>query len=295
MRPPLLTSLLLTCAAALSAAESAGPFAAWSRHGSLPILTDAAGVDLPATESVEDFPLLVRLHGDWFPFAEAKDHGEDLRFTDSQGRALPHQIEAWDAAAGTAAIWVRIPRITGQQRQALHLHWGKADATDASDGAAVFNEGNGHLTVWHLGENPADATGRWSAKDTGTTATTGMIGPARRFPGKAGLFVGDKLTGFPTGAQPHSTEAWFRPAQTNGNVLAWGNEQGQGKVVMHYRSPSHVKMECYFSDADVQSAPFPASPRSRGPPPGSGSATPTKAPGKACTGCSPAPAKARPR
>lgn len=258
MRPSLLSSLLLTCAAALFAAESAGPFAAWSRHGSLPILTDAAGVDLPATESVEDFPLLVRLHGDWFPFAEARSHGEDLRFTDSQGRALPHQIEAWDAAAGTAAIWVRIPRITGQQRQALHLHWGKADATDASDGAAVFNEGNGHLTVWHLGENPADATGRWSAKDTGTTATTGMIGPARRFPGKAGLFVGDKLTGFPTGAQPHSTEAWFRPAQTNGNVLAWGNEQGQGKVVMHYRSPSHVKMECYFSDADVQSAPFPA-------------------------------------
>ena len=92
MRPALLASLLLTCTAALFAAESAGPFAAWSRHGSLPILTDAAGVDLPATESVEDFPLLVRLHGDWFPFAEARSHGEDLRFTDSQGRALPHQI-----------------------------------------------------------------------------------------------------------------------------------------------------------------------------------------------------------
>lgn len=64
-----------------------------------------------------------------------------------------------------------------------------------------------------------------------------MIGAARHFPGKAGLFAGDKITGLPTGSQPHSTEAWFRPEQANGNVVAWGNEQGQGKVVMRYSSP----------------------------------------------------------
>lgn len=258
MRPSLLSTLLVTCAAALFAAESTGPFAAWSRHGSLPILTDAAGVDLPATESVDDFPLLVRLHGDWFPFAEAKGQGEDLRFTDSQGRVLPYQIEAWDAAVGTAAIWVRIPRITGQQRQALHLHWGKADATDASDGAAVFGEGNGYLTVWHLGDPTADATGRLRGKDTGTRTCPGVIGAARAFPGKAGIFAGDKIAGFPTGAQPHSTEVWFRAAQPNASVVGWGNEQRQGKVVLQYRSPSHVRTDCYFSAGNVQSRPFPA-------------------------------------
>lgn len=258
MRPACLPSLLLTCSAALFAAETAGPFATWRHHGTLPILTDDAGVDLPATASVTDFPLLVRLHGDWFPFAETQTRGADLRFTDDQGRALPHQVEAWDAAAGTAAIWVRIPRITGRQRQALHLHWGKADAADVSAGAAVFNEANGYLTVWHLDDPAADATGRLTGKDTGTRPAAGVVGAARAFPGKAGIFAGDKLAGFPTGAQPHSTEAWFRATQPNASVVGWGNEQRQGKVVLQYRSPSHVRTDCYFSAGNVQSRAFPA-------------------------------------
>ena len=33
--------------------------------------------------------------------------------------------------------------------------------------------------------------------------------------------------------------------------MAWGNEKAQGKVVMQYRSPPRVHMECYFSDANV--------------------------------------------
>jgi len=258
MRPSLTTLLLALWSAAGFAAATDGPFAAWSRHGSLPILTDATGVDLPATETVEGFPLLVRLQGDWFPFAEAKPRGEDLRFTDGQGQALPHQIEAWDAAGGKAAVWVRIPRLTGQQRQPLHLHWGKADAPDASDGAAVFNEGNHYLTVWHLDDPTADATGRLKGKDTGTKPAPGVIGAGRAFPGKAGIFGGDKIAGFPTGAQPHSTEVWFRPAQPNASVVGWGNEQRQGKVVLQYRSPSHVRTDCYFSAGNVQSRPFPA-------------------------------------
>lgn len=46
---------------------------------------------------------------------------------------------------------------------------------------------------------------------------------------------------------------WLRAEQSNGRALAWGNEHGQGKVVMHFQSPPHVKMECYFSGADVSS------------------------------------------
>ena len=212
------TSLLILLASILAAADATLPN--WPNHGTIFLLTDRTGVDLPATESVTDFPLLVRLQGDWFPFAQAKPNGEDLRFTDDQGKVLPHQIEAWDSVGGTAAIWVRIPKIIGQQRQPLHVHWGKADAPDVSDGAKVFNESNDYLTVWHLGETPLDATGRLTAKDTGTSAVVGMIGGARHFPGKAGLFAGDKITGLPTGSQPHTTEAWFRPEQANGNVLA---------------------------------------------------------------------------
>jgi hypothetical protein len=258
MRAPLPTLLLSLLAATIGAAPADGPFANWKHHGALPILTDAAGVDLPATTTVEGFPLLVRLQGDWFPFAEAKPRGEDLRFTDGAGQVLPHQIESWQGGVGNAAVWVRIPRIVGQQRQLLHLHWGKAEAPDASSGPAVFGEDNGYLTVWHLDDPTADATGKLTGKDTGTKPTAGVIGAGRAFPGKAGIFAGDKIAGFPTGSQPHSTEVWFRAAQPNASVVGWGNEQRQGKMVLQYRSPSHVRTDCYFSAGNVASRPFPA-------------------------------------
>src|SRR6185436_8057859 len=51
----------------------------------------------------------------------------------------------------------------------------------------------------------------------------------------------------------HSSEAWIRPEKPNATVLAWGNEQAQGKVVMQFASPPHIRMDCYFSGGDVRS------------------------------------------
>ena len=110
------------------------------------------------------------------------------------------------------------------------MHWGKADAASESNGKAVFNESNGYLSVLHMGDGGADEVGSVEAKDVGTTATAGIIGPARHLGGKQGIFCGEKIANFPVGASPHSTEAWFRAEQSNGDALAWGNEHGQGKV-----------------------------------------------------------------
>ncbi len=249
--------LLLLASASLHA-ESIAPFKDWRHSGTLTILTDSAGADLPATAEERDFPLLVRLHKDWFDFSQTHAQGADLRFSDNRGTPLAHQIESWDAALGEAAIWVRIPVIKGQERQPLRLHWGNSAAPDASDSKAVFNASNGFLSVWHMGADSLDATGLLTTKDTGTTPTPGLIGGARHFPGKAGLLGGDNITGYPTGSAPHSTEAWFRAERPNSTVVAWGNEKAQGKVVMQYRSPSHVSMDCYFSGGNVKSAPFPS-------------------------------------
>jgi len=40
----------------------------WRYSGSVYILTTPEGADLPATASEKDFPLLVRLHKDYFDF-----------------------------------------------------------------------------------------------------------------------------------------------------------------------------------------------------------------------------------
>ncbi|VTT97620.1 Uncharacterized protein OS=Pirellula staleyi (strain ATCC 27377 / DSM 6068 / ICPB 4128) GN=Psta_4257 PE=4 SV=1: DUF2341: Laminin_G_3: DUF303 [Gemmataceae bacterium] len=233
----------------------AGPVRAdypgWKHSGSVFVLTTPEGANLPAAASVEGFPLLVRLDKDFFDFSQAKPNGADLRFASARGEPLPYQIEEWDAAKGTASVWVRVPKIQGNARQEIRLHWGKADAEPESNGKAVFNESNGYLSVWHMTGPVSDAAGTLESKDAGTTPVAGVVGPARRLAGKQGVFCGDKITSYPTGAEPHSSEAWFRAERPNATVIGWGNQAGQGKVVMQYRSPPHVSMDCFFSGANV--------------------------------------------
>ncbi|MCU0979121.1 MAG: DUF2341 domain-containing protein, partial [Pirellulaceae bacterium] len=232
-------------------AEASAQYPGWQHSGSIHLLTTPEGANLPASASEDGFPLLVRLNGDWFDFRQAKPNGEDLRFSTATGTPLAYQIEQWDAAQGAASIWVRIPNIKGNSQQEIRLHWGKADAASESNGAAVFNESNGYLSVWHMNDTVKDEVGSLESKDVGTTTTAGVVGQARHLAGEQGIFGGDDIASYPMGAGSHSSETWFRPEKPNGRVVAWGNEHAQGKVVMHYISPPRVNMECYFSGADV--------------------------------------------
>jgi len=238
-------------ASVMLATTSAGDFSGWKHSGSLFVLTTPDGADLPAAAVVEDFPLLVRLHADFFDFSQARPDGADLRFATDKGDPLAYQIEEWEPDRGEASVWVRMPRIEGNARQPLRLFWGKADAAPASDGKSVFNASNGYASVWHMHEPVTDAVGTLDAKDTGTTPVAGVIGQARHFPGRQGIFCGTEITSYPTGSEPHTTQAWLRPEKPNGVVIGWGNEQAQGKVTMLFRSPPHVAMDCYFSAGSV--------------------------------------------
>ena len=240
-------ALVLLVLLAAASAQDQG----WRYSGSVYILTTPEGADLPAAASEKDFPLLVRLHKEYFDFRQAKPAGEDIRFFTSDGAPLAYQIEEWDAANGTASIWVRIPAIKGSARQEIKMRWGNAGAAGESSGAAVFNESNGYLSVWHMGDPVKDEVGTLESKDTGTTSSSGIIGKSRRFGEGKGIRCGENIATYPSGASPHSSGAWFRAGKPNATILGWGNEQAQGKVVMQFVSPPHVRMDCYFSGANV--------------------------------------------
>jgi len=239
---------------------SFGQFEDWKHSGSMTLLTTPDGVELPVTSAVTNFPLLVRLHADWFPFDEAAEDGRDLRFSSQDKKALAFEIERWDREAGQAEVWVRVAEIRGNERQAIQVHWGHPEATSASDGTAVFGSDNGMVAVWHMGSEVADTTGTFRSEDRGTTPTAGMIGGARHFPG-AGVFCGDDIDVLPQGASPHSSQLWFRPDAPNGRMLGWGKEFRQGKVTMFYNAPPGIRMDCYFSNANVRT-PIPNAKRS---------------------------------
>ena len=189
---------------------------------------------------------------DWFNFSQAKANGEDLRFSTSTGQPLAYEIEQWDAAAGEASIWVRIPTILGNARQEIKMYWGRADAETESSGSAVFNESNGYLSVWHMNGPVKDQVGTLESKDTGTTSAPGIIGESRHFDKGNGINCGENIAAFPAGSSSHTSEAWFRAEKPNATVLAWGNEERNGKVMLQFFSPPHMKIECYFSGADVE-------------------------------------------
>jgi len=234
-------------------AKATAQYQGWQHSGSLYILTTSDGAHLPASASEDGFPLLVRLHKDFFDFSQAKADGEDLRFSTNTGTPLAYQVEEWDAANAAASIWVRIPTIKGNERQEIKLYWGKADAASESNGTAVFNESNGYLSVWHMNDPVKDEVGTLEAKDTGTASSSGIIGKSRRFGEGKGINCGEKIATYPSGAGPHSSEAWFRADKPNATILGWGNEQAQGKVVMQFSSPPHINMDCYFSGGNVAS------------------------------------------
>ena len=232
--------------------DTGSPYPGWKFFGEVAVVTTPEGGDLAAGVVLEGFPLLIRLKKDWFEFSKAKPKGEDLRFATSGLERLAYQIEDWDAVKGEANVWVRVPKIEGNGRQMLRIYAGKADAASESNGKAVFNQTNGYASVWHMGDPVVDDAGGTNSKDQGTTATAGVMGGARHLAGKQGIFGGDKIEGYPSGVGPMTTEAWFRAEQTNGTVVAWGEEKRPRKVMFNFLSPPRMAIKCYFADVEAK-------------------------------------------
>ncbi len=162
----------------------------WKDRQRLVLNTGPSGVRI--SEPVYGFPLLVRLTPDNFAFSAADANGADIRFASSEGSALPYEIESWNAESGNAIVWVRIDTIRpDDEGQHILMLWGNESAVSLSDGASVFDTGDGYSGVWHLGEAPGreyclDATAfrndaqRLSSWDT-VVAADGVIAGGYRF------------------------------------------------------------------------------------------------------------------
>lgn len=140
----------LLCASLLCAGPAgAQDYSAWAHSKDIYFDTSPDGAGVPG--DVIAFPVLVRLSAEDFPFAEARDSGQDIRFSKPDGSPLPFEIDLWDRAAGRAAIWVLADTVKGNAKgRLLRLHWGNPAAPAASAPGGVFSAANGFSAVWHL-------------------------------------------------------------------------------------------------------------------------------------------------
>lgn len=104
--------------------------------------------------SLTNYPLAVTLDKATFTYANALSSGADVRFSTSKSLSgtfdLPHWVQKWDPT-GTSVVWVNVPQITAGATKDIHLFYGRAGATSASDMAKTFPKSYVSTGVMSLG------------------------------------------------------------------------------------------------------------------------------------------------
>lgn len=183
-------TLPLALLAAIATSQAQENYAAnWSGHKNVILNTSNVQGGANVAGDVTNFPVLVRLGAaDSAIFSQAKADGSDLRFTKADDATrLPHQIESWNSAGRSAAVWVLVDTVRGNvNNQHIRMHWGNASAADSSSGAQVFRTAHGFQAVWHMNgasassdEADATANGLTATQNANPATATGMIAGAR--------------------------------------------------------------------------------------------------------------------
>lgn len=218
-------------------------YSQWAHFRMISINTTESGANVP--NAVANFPVLVRLtseHADVFTNGGAE--GASIRFLSADGSTrLPHERERWDAANQVAEFWVLVPNVAGNSTTNIRMVYGKNDAEDLSNGAAVFDTALGFRAVYHMnggaGNGELDATALEnhmvpsdSVPGAQPTDTAGAIGPARTFAGDYTTVEGRQYLVAPntaakpelnwTGTGAHTVSAWVY-ARAISNLANHGN------------------------------------------------------------------------
>jgi biopolymer transport protein ExbB len=164
----------------------------WTSRKSVMLDVTETGADIQ--ESVNDFPLLIRLHaGNFGYFLDLAENGRDLRFFKDDKTPLHFQVEQVDAINEMGLVWVRLPQVRGGVENDNYLmYYGNANATDGSDSNNLYDTAQSLVYHFKEGETlPQDATAYAShAFDSRTQIlATGMIGAAAQFTGVGSITV----------------------------------------------------------------------------------------------------------
>lgn len=181
---------------------------------------------------VVNFPVLVELSTSIPGFSYTNftaTNGNDLRFTDSSGNLLNHEIDQWNTN-GVSTVWVSVPSIASSS-DFINAYWG--DRADSNTPAFSTNGATwpGFLAVLHLKENGfpyADST-TLNPATTGTApaqTTSGEIGNAESFNGTSDFLA---LSNSVNLGSSFSLSAWvnLNVGETNIQTI-WANKQSGG-------------------------------------------------------------------
>ncbi len=130
-----------------------------------------SGVQSGAT--LTDFPALVKLSTDigGFSYSDFKvENGGDLRFADSSGNLIPHEIDTWNPS-GVSTVWVKVPSLS--QNTKVYAYYGSTYELPAVTAKDVWDEN--YVGVWHLGESALPMKESSETSSNFTSANGGAV------------------------------------------------------------------------------------------------------------------------
>ena len=165
---------------------------AWPSRKQLTIDAGITGADIQGT--VQDFPLLVRLHsGNFGYFFDLAENGKDLRFLQQDKTALKHDVEKIDALTELGLVWVKLPAIRGGiSTDSFTMYYGNANAASGSDAHGIYDVNQSLAYHFKEGETlPQDATAYLlhASDSKAVIDPNGYIDAAARFEGLGGITV----------------------------------------------------------------------------------------------------------
>jgi hypothetical protein len=176
-------------------------------------------------EEVIDFPLLVTITDPQHPLFAHSSDGKDLVFTTDNGRTkLPHEIEAYDAAAHQLIAWVKVPKLSPTTDTSFYLYYGNPTAPDQGQATEVWSKD--YSGVYHFQTEQAAAPVIDSTKASDHTlyrltqdqaaTVPGKIGGALAFNGPRDVVDLDNVSSKP----PLTISAWVKPQTQAGTIIA---------------------------------------------------------------------------
>lgn len=190
---------------------------AWGYNRNIEINVASTGLSL--TQSLLKFPLPVQLNSSNFNFSEAQTGGEDIRFTNSIGALLFHEVEYWDTISKTALVWVLADSIPHSSTETIGIHWGNMSATESSNASSVFDTLLGYQAVWHFNEDAIDGTYN---KNSGTVSNCsfplGAMGKGVSFDGGDNFVEVPNRENLAVLSTSFSYSLWIRVEENNGDL-----------------------------------------------------------------------------
>jgi biopolymer transport protein ExbB len=200
------------------------------------ITLDLSPTGANVTESISDFPVLLRLHSGNFPyFTDAKPDGSDIRIVAGDDKTpLQFHIERFDSTNQMAYIWVRVPQLAAGAKDAkVYVYYGNPKAKAGANAGSTYDATQ--TVAMHFSETeglPKDAT----ANGNNASAASAQLNGASLIAGGLKLEAGNTVT-IPGSSSLRlvptrglTLSAWVKPSGVNADAYVAALEDANGAI-----------------------------------------------------------------